>query len=227
MNLFKPFTLHFYSYRKIFLVSFFLLTAATLLTVFMLNDFGIFYYFTIFFIVFHVLLSFALGFYEYNHLCDHYLNLKTNRFGFFLSSLVFGLGNALYKTAFALLVFLLLSITKETKNGVLVAYTVPFPYLKITTFLLIFGLHFVIFLMANLMSLILRKVHFGWVFIYSAALLLISVFFQNITTFLSKQTALFFSSPSLFTFYLPIIGLLGLFLALIVAWQASTIDLKK
>ena len=227
MNLFKPFTLHFYSYRKIFLVSFFLLTAATLLTVFMLNDFGIFYYFTIFFIVFHVLLSFALGFYEYNHLCDHYLNLKTNRFGFFLSSLAFGLGNALFKTGFALLVFLLLSITKETKNGVLVAYTVPFPYLKISTFLLIFGLHFVVFLMANFMALILRKVHFGRIFIYSASLLLISVFFQNITAFLTKQTALFFSSPSLLTFYLPIIVLLAVLLTLIVAWQASTIDLKK
>lgn len=226
MNFLKPFKLHYFSYRKIYFVSFMFFVFATLITVYLLKDFGIFYHFTIFFIALVLLLSFAVGFYEYYHLCDHYLNLKTNRFSFFLSSLSFGFINALIKTGFAAFVFWLLSISKESYHGTLIVYVSLFPYLKISTFLLLFTLNVLIYLIANFFALLLRKIRFGRVLLNFLILITISIYFQKIVLFLYENTTVFFTSPSL-TIYLPFLWFIIIVFSLLVTWQASVIDLKK
>ncbi|HQC74578.1 MAG TPA: hypothetical protein PLW60_03490 [Bacilli bacterium] len=190
----KPFKLHYFSYRKIFLIAFVLEVLAALAIIFVFKDVKVFYPFIVVFLVFLLILSFVFGFYEYNHLCDHYFNFKTNRLSFFVSSLLFGIINALFKTMAAGLLFYGLFKTEETLNS---ETLVSFPYLKVTTFLLIFALNVFVYLFASFLALILRKTRFGRPGFYVLTFLTVSLFFQNIYAFLQAKTIWLFTSPML------------------------------
>ncbi len=227
MNLLQPFKLHIYSYRKVYLLAFLIAVLSTAVVVFLLNNQGIFYLYTIFFLSFGFLFTFFLGYYEYNHLCDHYLNLKTSRLGFFLSSFAFGFFNAFIQTAIFLGLGFAISQTKETLNGIPMVYTNPFLYLAFSTYITVFIIHLAVFFFANLCSLTLRRFRNGRRMLYVLCLLFLGIFFNRIALFLREQTSLFFLMPDLLTKILPMLGIVVIILALLVAWQSRTIDLKK
>jgi hypothetical protein len=227
MNLFKPFKLNNYSYRKIYLLVFGLEVVITAITILLLANFGLFYFFTITVLVLTLLFSLFVGFYEYNHLCDHYLNLKTNRLGFFFSSFSFGIFNAIIHTTTIFGMFFLINMTPEFKDGLLVVYAFPFPYIEIMTYVIIFSMHLIVFFFANLIALFLRPVKYGKGGLYLLCLLVISVFFNKITTFLKENTAIYFQSRGLFGQLLPFGWAIIIGLVLLVLWQSRTIDFKK
>lgn len=225
MNLMQPFKLHFYAYRLMYL-AFWILETVLVGLGYVLSESlpGAPYYLAIVIIAVSCLFSYLIGMYEFSRLCYHYLNLKTNRFGFYLSSLLFAFFNALSQTVVTFGVFALI-------NFVFLRTAVPsefdFPYLAPSTYFLVFAANLTAFFFANAAAFFFKHLRFLKIMIYIGLIISISIFFGDIISFVVSKTALFFFDSDLIYRVIPVLMACNVYFIFITFVQSRTIDLKK
>ncbi|HBP25331.1 MAG TPA: hypothetical protein DD618_00030 [Acholeplasmatales bacterium] len=225
MNLMQPFKLHFYAYRLVYLA--FWIFEAILVGLgylFMASLPGTPYYLAIVIIAVSCLFSYLIGMYEFSRLCYHYLNLKTNRFGFYLSSFLFAFFNALTHTVVILGIFALINLV-FLKTDTPAEFN--FPYLAPSTYLFVFAANLTVFFFANAAALFFKHLKFLKILIYISLIITVSIFFGDIISFVISKTAAFFFDPDLIFRVIPIMLACNVYFILVTFVQSRTIDLKK
>lgn len=225
MNLMQPFKLHFYAYRLMYL-AFWILEAILVGVGYLLMESlpGSLYYLAIVIIAVSILFSYMIGMYEFSRLCYHYLNLKTNRFGFYLSSLLFSFFNSLSQTIvtfgiFALIRFVFLRNSAQSE--------LDFPFIAASTYFFVFAANLTAFFFANAAAFFFKHLRFLKILIYIGMIIAISIFFGDIIGFLISKTAVFFFDADLIYRAIPIMLACNVYFIFITFIQSRTIDLKK
>lgn len=176
MNILQPTKLHFYTYRKPYLIFFTLILSLTVSSLyFFKNISNISLYVTIATIIATSLFTFIMGIYEYSHLIFHYLNLKTIRKEFFYSSVIQSLINALLQTALIFSVFKIIDLMIVNTN-----LTTIFPFTSFLTYLITFISQITIFVVSSILTIFLRKIKYIKIIIYCSIVIMLSLFFFQI-----------------------------------------------
>lgn len=221
----QPFKLHFYAYRLMYL-AFWVFEALLVGLGYLLMKTlpGASYYLAIAIIAVSCLFSYLVGMYEFSRLCYHYLNLKTNRFGFYRSSLLFSFFNALTHAVVILGIFSLISFV-FLKTGTSGEF--DFPYLSLSTYLFVFVANLTVFFFANAAALFFKHLKFLKILIYIGLTVSVSIFFGDIVSFVIAKTAVFFFDTDLLFRVIPIMLACNVGFILVTLVQSRTIDLKK
>jgi len=225
MNLMQPFKLHFYAYRLMYLAFWIFEALLVGLGFLLLKSLpGAPYYLAIVIIAVSCLFSYLIGSYEFSRLCYHYLNLKTNRFGFYQSSLIFSFFNALTHSAVIWGIFALINFV-FLKDGIPNEFA--FPYLAPSTHWFVFTANLTVFFFANAAVLFFKHLKFLKILVYMGLIVTVGIFFGDIISFVISKTAAFFFDTDLIFRVIPIMLAANVYFILVTFVQSRTIDLKK
>jgi len=209
MNVWQPFKLHYYAYRKFYYIFwFFTITVALGGAYIFKNYINIYYYLTVGSLISVTIYSFLTGMYEYNRLSYHYINLKTIRNEFYYSSILHSVINSLIQILGLGIIFI--GFHYINKNSVNLNQI--FPYNSISTYLITFIIQIFIFSLANILTLFLRNIKFIKNIVYLSLLVIFSVFFIRLTNNIIKNIYDFYFNFQLIYKIIPlsIVGIIAL-----------------
>lgn len=229
MNIFQPFKLHLYTYRKVYFLFwiFNILSSSLILFLFKSID-KIYYYLTIGILFLTLIYTILIAVYEYHRLCFHYLNLKTFRLGFFISSIIHAILNGISQTLLTFLLFFGIHQFYMKTNIIDIALIdQTFPYMMIPTYILIFLSHITLTFFINVLVLLLRNINRIKAYLYAIILIIMSFFFDEILNFIITNTNVIFFNSSLIYSLIPISVVLCILLLSITYFKFKRIDMKK
>lgn len=201
MNILQPIKLHFYTYRKPYLIFFSIVLLLTWGSLYFFKDISnLSLYITIATIFGTSLFTFIMGVYEYNNLIFHYLYLKTIRKEFFYSSVIQSLINALLQTILLFLVFKVIGFMTVNIN-----LSTIFPFNSFLTYLITFIFQITIFVVSSILTIFLRKIKYIKIIIYCSILIILSLFFFHIIDGILTYIHSFYTNNNLIYQLIPIL----------------------
>lgn len=175
MNITHPLKYHCYTFRKPYLLYFLLFFIFLLAALFAFNHLNNFYKYlsaTILLITF--IFTVLITVYEFTLLVTHYLNLKTIKIEFIISSIIFSIIHAIIQTLLLFVSYLIIKAYNPEINQL-------FAFNNFGVYSFTFVLHLFIYAVIGFTSLILKNYRFIQIVIYLIVLLIVALISFEIT----------------------------------------------
>ena len=175
MNITHPLKFHYYTYRRpflLYLLLFFIFLMASLFVFEQSDNFYKYLSATILLITF--VYTVLITIYEFSLLVTHYLNLKTIKVEFILSSIIFSFIHALIQTS---LLFVAYLVIKAYNSGI----TQFFALNNFGVYSFTFVFHLFIYAIIGIVSLLLKNYRFIQLVLYLIVLLIVALISFEIT----------------------------------------------
>lgn len=175
MNVNHPLKFHYYTYRKpyfLYFLLFFIFLIASLLAFNHLDNFYKYLSATILLITF--IFTVLITVYEFTLLLTHYLNLKTIKIEFIISSIIYSVIHAIIQTSLVFVAYLIIKTYNPEINQL-------FALNNFSVYSFTFVLHLFIYVIIGFISLILKNYRFIQIVIYLIVLLFVALISFELT----------------------------------------------
>lgn len=175
MNIIHPLKFHYYTYRKPYLIYIILFFAFLFLSLLAINQTDKFYkYLSATLLLIPFIFTIITAVYEFTSLITHYLNLKTIKTEFIISSIIYSAIHALIQILLVFIAYLIIKINNPNINQI-------FALNNVVVYSFTFVLHLSIYSIIGFIALILKNYKFIQILLYIIVLLLVALISFDIT----------------------------------------------